>query len=70
MRGLVLTQAERADHYQPSVSPIYFEKLVGVSNAAEFLTKVGPVHSGEEELRLRIIDILNHIETNVAYFAE
>lgn len=49
MRGVVLTQAEWPDHFQPAVSPIYFRKIDGDHEEVELARKVGPVERGDAD---------------------
>ena len=68
MRGVVLTQKEWPDHFQPAVSPIYFRKVLDNSNPEELTQHIGhvrPSDAGYTEIK----ESLDHIASAVAHFA-
>ncbi len=68
MRGVVLTQKEWPDHFQPAVSPIYFRKVLDDSNPeelAQYVGHIGPNDANYAEIK----ESLDHIAGAVAYFA-
>lgn len=70
MRGLVLTQAEWPDHFQPAVSPIYFQKIQAAVAREQLLKRVGPIEAVQGDEYQQIKTMLEQIETDVAFFAK
>ncbi len=68
MRGVVLTQKEWPDHFQPSVSPIYFRKVLDDSNPEELAQLVGHIGANDANYA-EMKESLDHIAGAVAYFA-
>ena len=68
MRGVVLTQAEWPDHFQPSISPIYFRKITDPTTAEELIRHVGPIEAGDQDYT-DIKGNLEQVETDVVRFA-
>jgi hypothetical protein len=69
MRGVVLTQAEWPDHFQPSISPIYFRKVLHEQDLDRLVEKVGPIEPGDSDYT-DVSRILVQTEVSVAKFAK
>jgi hypothetical protein len=68
MRGVVLTQSEWPDHFQPSVSPIFFRKILVAQDIERLVEQVGPIDPRDPTYP-EINRILIHTEDAVAKFA-
>lgn len=69
MRGVVLTQSEWPDHFQPSVSPTYFRKILQDSQLNKLLEMVGPIEPADADYA-EANRILSQTEQGVVNFAK
>jgi hypothetical protein len=67
MRGSVLTQSDRGLFFQPSVSAIYLDPIVGFEPASH-LGLIGPVKKGDDDHE-RVSDEIERIEREVMFVA-
>jgi transcriptional regulator with XRE-family HTH domain len=67
LAGIVLTQLRSTLYYSPAVSPIYLQKIDGVTDIGEMLDMVGPI-SPIDEAYTPVAMRISEIEEEVAYF--
>jgi len=67
-RGAILTQSDQEQFYQPSISPIYLEKIESFNPSAPPLDMVGPIDRSHEDFG-PIAERLEEIERKTILFA-
>lgn len=67
MHGVVLTQSQRSFYYQPSISPIFFQKAAE-EPPENLAAMVGPIVPGHEEYD-SLNETLAEVERNIGIFA-
>jgi transcriptional regulator with XRE-family HTH domain len=67
-RGAILTQSDQEQFYQPSISPIYLEKIQNFDPSAPPLELVGPIDRAQEDFA-PIAERLEEIERKTILFA-
>jgi hypothetical protein len=67
-RGAILTQSDQEQFYQPSISPIYLEKIPNFNPNDPRLEMVGPIDRSQEEFG-PIAERLEEIERKTILFA-
>ena len=67
-RGAILTQSDQEQFYQPSVSPIYLERIPDFDMSAPHLEMVGPIDRSHEDFG-PIAERLEEIERKTILFA-
>jgi len=67
-RGAILTQSDQEQFYQPSISPIYLEKIPGFNPTDPRLDMVGPIDRTHEDFG-PIAEVLEEIERKTILFA-
>jgi transcriptional regulator with XRE-family HTH domain len=67
MSGIVVTQTERPNHFEPAASAIYLRKVKSGS-PDELIKQVGPMEPGDPDFKA-VESILEHVEKAVACMA-